>query len=377
MKMQKFYERDRFTYEEKADIARKSNDCCCHCGKKAYINYGATIDHFIPLNRGGSNSFINLVMLCKDCNKTKDNKIMNIDYVPYLKDVYKKKLSEYVSSYVQVMDISERNRLLAYDEYTSPIEKEIIGHKSNKPTYIPVSKYTLKLATWNDLDKLYKYLVKYLKKNDQLDSEEAARENIIFWLQFGSIYYIEKNGEVNLMIAITIKNVTNEEGYRGCNYLPYMYIFPYYSTELSCAIVYNLIVNIPNYIIKEENLDYVPFNVLLLETDKMANKLASIHKNSYQDVVNGFMCMNYVAGTVDNTNELITEEEMTESDLKTYNFFKKFENVTDKLVKYFEKYSDRESVSWMLNSIMSYPMIKQTSLVKYTKDWKPESERNQ
>ena len=143
MKMQKFYERDMFTYEEKSDIARKSNDCCCHCGKKAYINYGATIDHFIPLNRGGSNSFINLVMLCKDCNKAKDNKIMNIDYVPYLKDEHKKKLSEYVSSYVQVMDISERNRLLAYDEYTQPIEQEIHSHNNRKSKYIQVSKYKL------------------------------------------------------------------------------------------------------------------------------------------------------------------------------------------------------------------------------------------
>lgn len=370
MKAKKYYDRDqRFTEDEKWTIAKKSDDKCCHCGKPVFFHYGATVDHFIPLDKGGSNSMYNLIMLCEKCNQEKDNKIMNIDYIPYLKDKYKKQLSDYVNSYIQVMDIAERNRLLAYDEYTQPIEQEIHSHHNRKSKYIQVSKYKLKLATWNDLDKLHEYLVKYLKKNNQLDDEKAARENIIFWMQFGSIYYVEKNNEINMMIAITIKHVTKDEGFRGCNYLPYMYIFPYYSTDVSFAIVYNLITNIPLYIMKEAQLDFVPFNVLMLDTDKLTNKIASIYNNSYQDIISGFTCMNYIVGDVTHTNTYLKVEDMNESELKTYNFFKKFEDITDKMLKYFEKYSDRESISWMINSIMSYPMIKNSSLSKYTEDW--------
>ena len=363
MKAQKYYDRDKLTYEEKVTICNKSDNRCCHCGKKAFINYEATIDHFIPLDKGGSNNTINLIMLCYDCNQEKDNKIMTIDYVPYLKEPHKERLDQYINSYVQVMDLAERNRLLAYDEYDRNIKHAIRGHK-NKLREVSVTKYKLKLATWNDLDKIHEYFVKYLKKNDSLDDADAARENVIFWMQFGSIYYVEKNNEINMMIAITIKYVADGEDFRGCNCLPNMYIFPYYDTPISEVIVEDLISMIPTYILQESNINFVPFNVLMLNKDKMTETIATNHNNSIEDNVHGFTRMPYLAGDVEQTNKTLTLSEMNESELKTYNFFKKFDDITDSMIDYFEKYSDRQEISWMINSVFSYERIKNTKLME-------------
>ena len=88
LKVDRYFERDRLTWEEKHAIALKSNDCCCHCGKKVFFsNIGeATVDHFIPLDRGGSNRDINMIMMCEDCNHDKGRKIMGND--PHLNPKY-------------------------------------------------------------------------------------------------------------------------------------------------------------------------------------------------------------------------------------------------------------------------------------------------
>lgn len=47
------------------------NDCCKYCGiKKAKMQY----DHVIPLSKGGTNHWWNIVRACELCNKSKGNK---------------------------------------------------------------------------------------------------------------------------------------------------------------------------------------------------------------------------------------------------------------------------------------------------------------
>ena len=117
--MQKYYDREYFDTDEKYNIIKKAidNEKCCHCGKLIFVGHGMTVDHFIPLNKGGSNRYINLIPLCKECNDNKDDKLYTIDYLKYIKPKYKKELQEYLDSYVEVTEYVQRRRLLAYDEY--------------------------------------------------------------------------------------------------------------------------------------------------------------------------------------------------------------------------------------------------------------------
>lgn len=373
VKQERIFEREYFDYETKESICRKSDHKCCHCGKIQYVNYGATVDHFIPLNKGGSNQFINLIMLCKDCNKSKDDKMYSMDYVPYLKEKHKQELSQYVDSYIQVIDYVQRHRLLAYDEYNystyiTPKNLQMQPRRKNAPLGIKCS-YTLKLATWDDLDRMTDYLIRYLAKNNALDNEHAARENIIFWMQFGCIYYIERQGEITVMFAMTIKHLSPGEDYRGIDNQPYMYIFPYYQTDTSDHIVTDMIYEIPRAICIENNLKLIPINIVLLEEEKMQNLLSYVyHTQPTSDNVNGFIVYHVLVGEDvldDYTNIHKEYDELNDVERATCDFFNKFSDITDLMIKYFEKYEDRESVSWMINSILSPEFIKESELSKY------------
>jgi 5-methylcytosine-specific restriction endonuclease McrA len=53
-------------------FARDPHKCRC-CGSSEKL----TIDHIVPLTRGGSNDLDNLQILCRNCNSRKGNRCLN------------------------------------------------------------------------------------------------------------------------------------------------------------------------------------------------------------------------------------------------------------------------------------------------------------
>lgn len=62
----KLYTRKRLT----------GNEVCTYCGVKLTA-YTATLDHVVPLSRGGSDSPSNLVWCCRKCNRSKGNQLVS------------------------------------------------------------------------------------------------------------------------------------------------------------------------------------------------------------------------------------------------------------------------------------------------------------
>ena len=365
---QKYYNREQLTIEEKEDICHKSSNKCVYCGKPIFAGYQMTVDHFIPLDKGGSNQFINLLPSCEDCNHDKDNKIYNIDKIKYLKPKHLEQLKGYVDSYMSIMDYCQRNRLLAYDEYNKSIKIVPPNIRHNKKTKGIEIKYTLKYASWADLNKITDYLIKYLKKNDCLDDEKSARENVIFWMQFGCIYYIEKNNEITHMFALTIKQLSKDEDYRGITNQPVIYVFTYYQTDVSKSIMMNTLYDIPELISTENDIEFMPIHIIMLEKDNLKKLLSSYYNTSIgQDVVEGFIVCKVIYTKENKIDENIYQDydEMTDKEKKTYDFFVKFSNITNNMIQYFEKYEDRQSIGWMINSIISPYISKDSKLNKY------------
>lgn len=46
---------------------------CIYCGRKPKAGERISIDHFVPLSRGGSHSLDNLVPACTRCNNSKND----------------------------------------------------------------------------------------------------------------------------------------------------------------------------------------------------------------------------------------------------------------------------------------------------------------
>ena len=60
------------TLEEWEELLKKSNYSCVFCGVKEKI----TLDHIIPLNKGGTNYISNIQPLCFPCNASKQDKVV-------------------------------------------------------------------------------------------------------------------------------------------------------------------------------------------------------------------------------------------------------------------------------------------------------------
>lgn len=67
-----FVERRPFDYNEKKTLLKQTGGICACCGKKLTTKT-MTVDHIIPISRGGNNHPNNLTVLCETCNKDKSN----------------------------------------------------------------------------------------------------------------------------------------------------------------------------------------------------------------------------------------------------------------------------------------------------------------
>lgn len=62
-----------YTSEEWHILCSRYGNICLRCYAKTKL----TVDHIVPVSRGGSNSIENLQPLCRFCNATKSDKIIN------------------------------------------------------------------------------------------------------------------------------------------------------------------------------------------------------------------------------------------------------------------------------------------------------------
>ena len=347
-------ERDSLDEDTRRRIARKSNDKCCHCGKTVFLHYGATVDHFIPLSKGGTNRDINLIMLCDDCNQTKNNRILAPEnYLKYLPDEHFKPLNDYFESYIHSFEYIERQNILACDEYIINMYTQITSNrKIHGKRPIPKLSVSFKRVMPNDdeeFEKVYEYFVRYLKRTDHLDGEEDARNNLKFWQRFGCIYYAEMNGEIKIMMTFTL---------RDCN--PDLFVteqkvdkefvitmFPYYSNDVTVSLACGILENMPYTLMGEQELTELPININILSADKSASKifyqLSKSNKHGTLDITKyGIMdsCCMLVMNNDHPDNLKIQDDERLQK------FFGKFKETVDDVDEWFEK-NHIEGLEWM------------------------------
>lgn len=100
--MQRKNIRGVYSHSQKVRILQKSNGVCAHCGRHLKIGSNFSIDHVVPLSKGGTNHKSNLVALCKECNEDKSNVAYNRHVVGYFKYLNKEALHEllgYIKGY--------------------------------------------------------------------------------------------------------------------------------------------------------------------------------------------------------------------------------------------------------------------------------------
>ena len=350
LERQKLDERLQFTFDEKEAIAEKSDHLCCHCGKKVFFGTGkASIEHFIPLSKGGLNRDLNLVLLCHDCNAAKGNLILNPDdYLIYLKDDYREKLHGYFESYIQSFEYVSRGNLLSCDQYKIYIEPTPARNRYKRNfSGKKVNNYViLKRATVDDIPKIIDYFERYCKKYNCYRDHELCDLNIRFWYQFGCIYYVEGVDGIKLLATITVADTDGEFVGGSIDHTLSMSLFAYYDTQQALTIINGVLFKIPQLLIKEQGLKQIPFKINVVASDPSAVMvLASyggIDHNDGDVMVHRFMVMH--GEDRENLPKIDEDSVLTE-------FFNKFANVKEDVERWIDA---DEDLAWMKDEIVEH-----------------------
>ncbi len=131
-------------YPTRRRIFDESGHVCAHCGCELDFNKNFTVEHVIPLFKGGTSDVKNLVALCRTCNKAKSDKIYRPQsYYKYVNKTRMAELSEMFDEYLARTDWLAYDNLFRTDSETQTvlIEQRLRNGKSARiPMTIAIRK---------------------------------------------------------------------------------------------------------------------------------------------------------------------------------------------------------------------------------------------
>lgn len=72
--------RRQITARQKADVFQRAGGCCEYCQSQAKFSPDPfSIEHILPLSKGGTNAIDNLALACQGCNNYKYNDVKGRD----------------------------------------------------------------------------------------------------------------------------------------------------------------------------------------------------------------------------------------------------------------------------------------------------------
>lgn len=198
----KVVERVWFSKDVKEGILRKSDGVCAHCGCPVAIGDNFTVEHVVPISKGGTNDLVNIVALCQTCNTTKGDCVWHpYEYLTYLHDENKKELGEYIDKYFHDKRWFTRNNFCQVDfkkiEVNIPFAGKQKTLRRGDQTLLArrcmTVNYKLQKALYYDLQDIYDMQISYMKRNKLKVDKAAIKETISNAFLNGAIYYVARS----------------------------------------------------------------------------------------------------------------------------------------------------------------------------------------
>lgn len=107
-------------YEIKRQVEQESGGHCAHCNVPiSYADKTFTIEHVVPLHKGGTNDPKNLIGLCAACNRDKGDDIIDPKlYYPHLPKAKKKTVTAYFKHYLETVDCIAYDSIFMTDRFS-------------------------------------------------------------------------------------------------------------------------------------------------------------------------------------------------------------------------------------------------------------------
>lgn len=197
----KVVERVWFSKDVKENILRKSDGVCAHCGCRIAVGDNFTVEHVVPISKGGTNELVNIVALCHACNVTKGDGVWHpYEYLEYLHTEDKDEISDYIDKYFHDRKWFTRNNFCQVDFKKIEVSIPITGRqktisKNNQTILARACKlvyYKLQKALYCDLQEIYDMQIAYLKRNKLAVDKVVIKETISDAYTNGAIYYVAR-----------------------------------------------------------------------------------------------------------------------------------------------------------------------------------------
>lgn len=276
------------TPDEKMEIAKENGFRCAHCGTKTYPRMcggRGTIDHYVPLAKGGVNQKIDYVYLCEACNKEKATKILNPDqYLNYIRPERLKELNGYFQDYLDGFEYAGRNNILACDEYEFRVPLPMFWNASaiqrmkKRNCQTAFKSYALVHMTEEDREAVTEFYKDYLRKYNLMANEEVAVQNIEFWEQFGAIYGVyDSQSSLRALVPIVISSASNMDP------IFTMCVFSPYTDKMTKGMSSVISMEVAKMIAKERRIAKIRIAVLVPSADPASSYVTkdggySVHK---------------------------------------------------------------------------------------------------
>lgn len=198
----KVVERVWFSRDVKEDILRKSDGVCAHCGCQVVVGDNFTVEHVVPISKGGTNDLVNIVALCRTCNVTKGDGIWHpYEYLTYLHEENKEELKEYIDKYFHDKRWFTHNNFCQVDFKKIEVNIPITGRqktvRKNNQTLLArackIVDYRLQKALYCDLQDIYDMQIAYLKRSKLKVDKAVIKATISGAYSTGAIYYVARS----------------------------------------------------------------------------------------------------------------------------------------------------------------------------------------
>lgn len=127
----------------KSMLWQKYGKRCAHCGRSLENFADCTIEHVIPLHKGGTNDAENLVCLCRDCNQAKsDDVLMPSSYYGYLPKEKIRQLDKLIHDFCDDVYWLSYDNLFKFDQFDLAVDMPVAvsgrGHIVSSAVRMPV-----------------------------------------------------------------------------------------------------------------------------------------------------------------------------------------------------------------------------------------------
>lgn len=189
-------ERTFFPWEVKEPLMKETGGKCAHCGIPLDRYTNLTVDHFIPLNKGGTNDVENLTVLCEDCNTLKSDMILPpVTWYGYLSINRRRELAKYLAEYMKKTDYLAEDCLMPVDTFRLevPVTTRRIVGRNERIIRMPVYLHGIRM----ERDDAFAWLTEYKRSLLYRDSRGTFQKPE----DFNAPCYLIKKNDIDIAMV--------------------------------------------------------------------------------------------------------------------------------------------------------------------------------